>query len=352
MREKRISALILILAAVLFSFSGCGSFGTREKPAEKEGLFFDTEVSVRIYGEDAEKRAEECMERFSELEKTFSPTDPDSELYRVNQREADAYILSPELASCLQTALELREKSGGLFEPAIRPLSLLWTEAREKKEVPDEKAIKNALRLSDGSGVKLQGRTLTFQDPKTMLDLGAAAKGYISGHVAEELLDAGVTSALLNLGGNVRAIGKKPDGSAFKIGVQKPFSDRGTILFTLEVQDACVISSGVYERFFELDGVRYHHILSPLTGMPADTDLLQVTVCAEDDLLSDACSTLFMLTGEEEARQMILREQLQGTFFFTRTDGSVVLFDKEGHERVLKEGENVKLLPGGVYEEK
>ena len=206
-------------------------------------------------------------------------------------------------------------------------------------------------RARTGGSVELSGRTLHFEDPETQLDLGAAAKGYISGLLKEELKEAGVTSALLNLGGNVSLLGGKPDGSAYKVGVQEPFSDRGTLLFTAEVRDACVISSGIYERFFEADGVRYHHILSIETGMPADTGLTQVTVIGPDDLYGDIYSTLFMLLGEEDARAFIKARALPGTFIFTREDGKVVLFNADGLEKEIRKGESIRFLPGGVYEE-
>ena len=215
--------------------------------------------------------------------------------------------------------------------------------------MPAKEAVEEA-RAKTGGKVELNGRTLHFEDPATQLDLGAAAKGYISGLLKEELRKAGVSSALLNLGGNVSLLGKKPDGSAFKVGVQKPFSDRGTLLFTAEVRDACVISSGVYERFFEADGVRYHHILSTETGMPADTGLTQVTVIGPEDLYGDIYSTLFMLLGEKAARAFIKEQALPGTFIFTREDGRVVLYNADGLEKEIREGESIRFLPGGEYE--
>ncbi len=350
MQKKCLTAMIL--AAVLLFFPGCGSFGTKESYTEKEGFFFDTEVSFRIYGENAEKEADYCLKRCGELELVFSPTKAESELFRVNHRETDTVEVSEDLAACIDVALKLRTLSDGLFEPAIRPLAALWTEAREKGAVPPEEEIRKARELSDGSGIRLSGRTLSFRDRETMLDLGALAKGYISGLLKKELEARGVKSALLNLGGNIRVIGKKPDGKAFVIGVQKPFSDRGTLSFTAAVNDACVISSGVYERYFTQDGVRYHHILSPKTGMPADSGLLQVTVIGGNDLYADAYSTLFMLTGKEEAFRLIEREQLPGNFVFMEEDGSLTLFDASGRSTAVREGENLDLTKGGGVEEK
>ena len=231
MKLKKHLFAAMMIAAVLCFVAGCGSFNMDGKYEERQGFYFDTEVSVRIYGKDAGKQADAVMARCAELENVFSPTDPKSELYKVNHRTSDTVEISEELAACLAAALEVRAASDGAFDPAIRPLSELWEAAREKEEVPAKEAVEEACARSGGR-VELNGRTLHFEDPETQLDLGAAAKGYISGLLKEELKEAGVKSALLNLGGNVSLLGEKPDGNAYKVGVQKPFSDRGTLLFT------------------------------------------------------------------------------------------------------------------------
>ena len=166
--------------------------------------------------------------------------------------------------------------------------------------------------------VSLDGNRISFSDNGTILDLGAIAKGYIADRLKDFLLEQGVTSATISLGGNILCVGAKPDGSAFKIGIQKPFDEQGQPLLIAEVNDWSVVTSGVYERCFEQDGVFYHHILDPSTGYPCDNGLLSVTILSPASVDGDALSTTCFSLGLD--RGMALIDSLENTYAVFITD--------------------------------
>ena len=150
----------------------------------------------------------------------------------------------------------------------------------------------------------LSGNTLTFLSPDTTIDLGAIAKGYIADRIKDQLLNAGVKSAIINLGGNVLCVGEKPDGSKFHIGLQKPFADRDETFEVLGINDLSVVTSGVYERHFEIDGKNYHHILNPKTGYPYDNGLISVTILSKESVDGDGLSTTCFSLGLEKGLEL------------------------------------------------
>ena len=227
-------------------------------------------------------------------------------------------IVSRETGLLLQRALEIAEMTDGAFDPTVYPLMKAWGFASESGgnnyRVPTD--VDSLLSLVDYRKVRLQEITegdnagsfrVTFPATEPMgLDLGGIAKGYTSQKVLETIQAAGVDTAVISLGGNVGVMGTKPDGSSWTVGVRDPNGDENDYLATLsltgQAQPQYVITSGGYERYFEQDGVRYHHILDPHTGYPADTGLLSVTVVSSDGTLADALSTALFVMGRDKAQ--------------------------------------------------
>jgi thiamine biosynthesis lipoprotein len=170
--------------------------------------------------------------------------------------------------------------------------------------VPKDEDIQRERKRVDYRRVSVKGNEVVFSSPDTRIDLGGIAKGYISGKLKEYLQGKGCTSAMINLGGNVSAIGKKTDGSPWIVGIQKPFSERGEILTTVQAADQAVISSGIYERYFRANGAFYHHIIDPQTGYPAKSDLNQVTIIGTDDTACDALATIGIVLGREKTEKL------------------------------------------------
>ena len=287
--------------------SGTDSSGTVSEYTLND-FYFDTVVSIRFdAGENGDDLTDGCRSICDEIEHIFSRTSEESELYAVNHRDSDRVEVSAPLAEVVQTGLDYYRISDGRFDITIAPVAELWDFHGDDPVLPQEEEIQNALRKVDGSSVHVEKEGdawyLTFDHPDTMLDLGGLAKGYAADRLTEYLKSQGVTSGLVNLGGNVAAIGAKADGSPWKVGIQKPF-DTG-IIDKKEVTGQSVVTSGVYERCFEKDGTLYHHILDPATGYPVSNGLWGVTIISDSSLQGDALSTVCLLIGQEEAMDLI-----------------------------------------------
>ena len=332
----------VIFPVFLLLFAGCASGAASRVQARTEFLF-DTSVTITVYGEKDETLLDECFERARGFEKIFSAEDPESELYRLNHRTGETAEVSDPLRDAILLGLRAGELSGGLFDITIYPVTKCWDFRSGEGKVPEREAVENALSLVDDSGVSLRGNTVYLENPDTMIDLGAIAKGWISADLRRFLKEKGAKGALIDLGGNISVFGENNAGRPFRIGIQKPFSDRGVLEAVAELSEGSVISSGTYERYFTQDGVLYHHILSAETGFPAESGLSQVTLLGTDDALSDALSTVFLLTGREKAEEILRDEVMNLRMIFTDTDGEMVLFDLQEGEIALRTGETVQM---------
>ena len=235
--------------------------------------------------------------------------------------EAGGGTVSAETAALLQTALTLCEKTDGAYDPALGALSQAWGFSTGAYCVPEQDALAEAMQRSGAAHAALGGCTVTL-DGGAQLDLGGIAKGYAAGRVRAILQEAGVTSAIVSLGGNVAAVGKKPDGSAWTVGLQDP--DRPESYFgTVSIEAACVVTSGAYQRYFEENGVRYHHILDPYTGCPAENGVKSVSVIAQDDTLADALSTALFVMGLDAGAEFQKSSGLAFEAVFVTDDNTV-----------------------------
>lgn len=309
-----------ILTALFLAFAseGCASGSTKPSAGNTEDFIRSTDfklntvVTITIYDSDEEALLSECMSLCDKYEKIFSRTRTDSELYKLNHREIspiegapDTYPVSEELADLLSIGLDYSKKSDGAFDIAIAPLTELWDFTSETPKAPENSMIRKAVSICGIQDVSIHGQEVTLESPDTAFDLGGIAKGYIADRIKEYLLSQNVKSATINLGGNVICIGTKPDGTPFKIGVQKPFADRNETAAAMEITDKSVVSSGIYERFFEEDGHFYHHILNPKDGYPYDNDLISVTIISDRSVDGDALSTTCFALGYEKGMEYI-----------------------------------------------
>ena len=294
--------LLKLLPGILgiFLLCGCG----QNTSAFRTGFYFDTVIEITAYGEKSEEAVDHCLNLCGEMERIFSRTRSDSELYQVNHRSSDTVTVSDDLACVIEAGLSFYRLSEGKFDITIAPVSSLWDFKSEDPTLPDEEELSKSVRKVDASLVHLSGNTLTFDSADTMLDLGGLAKGYAADQLKECLTSYGIESAIINLGGNVVVIGREPDNELWKVGIQKPFGQRNELITTVETQNRSIVSSGVYERCFEKDGRLYSHILDASTGYPADTDLWQATILSDSSLTGDGLSTVCILLGYEKARAL------------------------------------------------
>jgi len=295
-----------------------------------------TVCTIQLYDSADYGLLNECFAVIDKYEKIFSRTLESSEVYRINLASADSknpqttFTVSDELKDILEFSLSYGTLSQGALDISIAPLSSLWdfSDLEHKTEAPSAERISSAIEFVDFSEISLTGNTLTFARPGMQLELGAVAKGYIADRVKDFLLSRGVTSAIINLGGNILLIGEKPGGAAFNVGIQKPFEDRDAVVVAIsELKDCSMVSSGIYERYFyDTEGNFYHHILNSKTGYPCDTDLLQVTIISSDSATGDALSTACFALGLKKGMDLI--HSLDDVYaVFITTDGTLHFSD-------------------------
>ncbi|MGN0353936.1 MAG: FAD:protein FMN transferase [Muricoprocola sp.] len=302
---KRYFYIISLLAVAIVGLCGCIG-QSKETLYEKDLLYFDTIISLKFYAnDDGDKLMQYCTDLCEEYENIFSRTKTDSELYKINHRTENTVTVSDEIAELVSVGLEYYQISGGKFDITVAPLSDLWNFKSADAHVPAEEDIQECLAKVDASTISLDGNTLTFSSPDTMIDLGALVKGYAADKMKKFLVENGVSSGILNLGGNVLTIGSKPDGNAWNIGIRKPFDEGNAVADVVPVIDKTVVSSGIYERYFIQDDVIYHHILDPDTGYPIQNDIYGVSIICDSSLQGDALSTTCLTLGSEQAYELI-----------------------------------------------
>lgn len=284
----------VFLTAVLLTallLTGC----TTSAPQEAEFFAMDTLMSVKLWGGEA--ATSDVSGEINRLEALLSATRETSVLSQLN--ETGSAELSGDTASLLAQALALSERTGGAFDPTVYPLVEAWGFPTKEYRVPDRTELDSLLSCVGTEYLHFDGSTVTL-DAGTRLDLGGIAKGYAAQCCAELLNEKGVEAAILSLGGNVQTVGSKPDGSAWVVGIADPSDPSQAIAVLTFEGPMALVTSGAYQRYFEENGVIYHHILDPQTGLPADSGLLSVTVLAEDGTLADGLSTALFVMGLEE----------------------------------------------------
>ncbi len=292
----RKTAVLLCFLLCLLIMGGCHS----QPPETQRDIFaMDTYMHLKAYGEQAPQALREAAAEIQRLEALFSVNESESDIARLRKADGQSVTVAPETAELLNTALTLCEHTDGALDITIYPVLRAWGFTDTAYTVPSADTLKELLSLVDYRAVQLNDRTVTLPK-KAAVDLGAVAKGYTGDRLCALLRQAGVTSALLNLGGNVQAVGTKPDGTAWQVGIADPKG--GEPVATVAIEDCAVVTSGSYERFFVAeDGRKYHHILDPQTGYPVDNGLVSVTVIGKSGVLCDALSTAFFVMGLEKS---------------------------------------------------
>jgi thiamine biosynthesis lipoprotein len=296
-------------------FTGCNTKPATDAKNEgddylsKSSFLLNTIVTITLYDKQDESLINSVFDLITEYENIYSRTLEHSELYALNNNTAPhtgkIYEISDEMASILTYGLHYSELSKGAFDITIGSVSSLWDFKSVNPFVPAAEDITEALAYVDYKNVKLQGNQLTYEKEGIKLDFGAIAKGYIADRVKEFLISQGVKSAMINLGGNVLCVGNKPDGTPFKVGIQKPFADRNETIAMIKISDYSVVSSGVYERYITVNGKNYHHILNPKTGYSYDNDLVSVTIISKRSVDGDGLSTSCFALGLEDGLALI-----------------------------------------------
>ena len=254
------------------------------------------------------------------LEAMLSVTKEKSEIAKVNAGAGNAVKVSEETAALVKTATRLSAQTGGLFDVSVYPLVRAWGFTTGKNYIPTDEELSKLRQRVDYRRIEVSNAQICLEEGMG-IDLGGIAKGYAAQKIADRMKEMGVASAVISLGGNVQTLGSRPGAGAFVIGVQDP-ADTSKLVGTLELKDQAAITSGAYQRYFEEGGVRYHHIIDPRTGRPAQSDLLSVTVICQDGTRGDALSTALYIMGEQEAIRF-WKENKDFEAVFVTADGRV-----------------------------
>lgn len=330
MKHRYIS---IILTVCLLFFSGCTSPSAKE-PISKSGIFFDTLISIKIWGTNDSSILDDCFALCTKYENKFSRTISDSEISKINKSGGVPVEVSDETIELIQKGLDYGNLSNGAFDITIAPLSSLWDFKNNTGEIPADSLIQEAKSHVNYKNVVIDGNTVQLLDSKASLDLGGIAKGYIADRLKEFLRENNIEHAMINLGGNVLTIGGKPDDTPFHIGIQKPFAEQNETITSIPVTDHSVVSSGVYERYFKKDGKIYHHLLDSATGYPKENNLLSVTILSDSSADGDALSTTCFTLGLEKGMELINRLDNVDAIFVT--DDYQLHYSEKINDTILK----------------
>jgi thiamine biosynthesis lipoprotein len=296
----------LLFTVCVLSVTLSGASCARE--ASRSQFALGTLCQITLFEQGQDKVYNDAFARIREIESLMSVNVPSSDVSRINAAAGiEPVQVHEDVFAVIVRALHYAKLSGGAFDPAVGPLVSLWGIGGSSPRVPSQAEIDRTLPLVDWRFIELDEKTRrVFLARRGMsLDLGAIAKGYAADEAAAVIKNAGIERAIINLGGNVVTCGKRTDGRPWRVGVQTPDAERDKYIGILQVTEKSVVTSGVYERFFEEEGRRYHHIFYPSGGYPAGGGLLSVTIIAPRSIDADALATAVFVMGYERGSALI-----------------------------------------------
>lgn len=321
---KKIFPLFLIFIMII-SQTGCEK---QPDKVTKTSYYMDTVCTIDIYdmedfsNEKALAVIDDAFQLCADYERLISATFEDSDIYRINHAGGAPVQCSQITVDILKKGLEYCKLSGGRFDITIGKATDLWDFHGENPDVPAAKALADAVKAVDYRQIVIDGNTVTMNNPEGEINLGGIGKGCIADEASRLLIEKGVTSAVIDFGHNIVTIGDK-SGKPFKIGVEKPFEGDSSVVGYVEAANKTLVTSGIYERCFEKDGVLYHHILDPKNGYPVESDVAGVTILGEEGTSGDCDSlaTICLILGVDDGLELI-----------EKTEGFEALFiDKDGN---------------------
>lgn len=331
---NRFFSLIMIFS--LLFLSACNGSGEKNSkqvstnPASRTEFLMGTVVTVKIYDKDKDEIVDLAFNRIENLARRITTEETASEISQINQNAGIRPVqVSKDIFTLTAAGKKYSELSDGSFDVTIGALSNLWRIGFPDARKPSQQEIDEVLPLIDYKKIKLNEdkQTVFLEKENMQIDLGGIAKGFITDEVVTLLKDNDVTSAVVDLGGNIYVLGKNAKGKKWTVGIQDPFSPRGEIIGSIQLTNKSVVTSGIYERYLEAKGEVYHHILNPEDGYPFDNEIAGVSVITEKSVDGDALSTLLFSKGIED-----------GLAFAEKLDGVEAVFVSKDNEVYLTEG--------------
>lgn len=314
---------VLVAAAIVLPAASCAF---REKTVKRSDFALNTLINITVTGKSADSAADAALAEIKRIDALMNTHSSKSALYALNCASAGERVrVSAEIFKLIKTSAQISEKTGGAFDITLKPVADLWAIGTENPRVPQSGEILGALEKTGYENMILNEEdcTVEFKKDGMQIDLGGIAKGYAANRAAEILKNAGIKSALLDLGGNVYAVGQRSDGQRWRVGLQTPWKTRGEYFKTVSVSDTSVVTSGAYERYFEDNSEIYHHILNPENGYPSKSGIQSATVICTDSALADALSTAVFVSGSEGARR--IAENFDNVKIILYTDDGEIL---------------------------
>ncbi len=331
------SFLIILCVLLAVSFSACSN--SVATPYENEEFAMGTIIRQRIYHDNAEDISRQVIDRIRKIEDRMTINKAGGEINKLNSSAGKSFVeLSEDTLFVLNKAKEISELSQGAFDITVGALVKEWDISSGNSVVPSQERIHSLLGLVDYADIIIDksGSRAKLENTGQIVDLGGIAKGFAGDEAIKVYRENGVQSAFISLGGNIVALGGKPDGNSWKIGIRDPRGAEDSYIGIVSVKDKAIVSSGDYERFFERDGVRYHHILDPKTGYPADSGLIGTTIISDFSIDADALSTAAFVLGLEKGMDLIKKFDGVEAVFITDdkkvyiTEGLKGIFEFEG----------------------
>ena len=324
--KRKAWAAAWIFTGILILTGGSRWYAVQNKKCQKQLFAMDTYMEFTAYGKNSEKAVTAAMEEVQRLDGLLSAQNENSKVYALNNR--DVFKVSDDVSELIKRGKEIFQETDGLFDDTIYPVMQLWGFSTGEYHVPTKKEVQNVLTLVDGEKVEVDNAGRVTLGENQQIDLGGIAKGYTGQKLTELFKSYDISSALVSLGGNIQAIGTKPDGSSWKVGIRDPKGGQQDYIGVLSVKDEAVITSGGYERYFEENGKTYIHIIDPRTGFPVEGDLLSVTIVSEDGTLADGMSTALYIMGYEKACQFWRQHQNEFNVILITQDGRIHVSDR------------------------
>jgi FAD:protein FMN transferase len=330
--------IVFIIIAVLFA----GSYAIRLynihrfRFEEKTGFMMDTFVTIRVQGPSAvaRKAISDAFDRMQEIDKKMNALNPESPVYAFNEKGVP--VADPEIVELVQKGLEISKLSSGAFDMTLLPLSKLWGFDTKSPHLPPDREIKEALAKTGYKYLTVKDGKVNKLRPYITLDLGGIAKGYAVGEALRILKKEGITSGLIDAGGDIYALGKRKDGKPWKVGIKAPREEgfKDGVLGYLELSDISIATSGDYERFFIKDGKRYHHIFDSTTGYPANSGLISASIIYGDCALTDVWTKVLFVSGPEKGLRIV--EAVPGLGAIMVTTEGKILYSKNLKNEINK----------------
>lgn len=311
--------LMLLFTSVMFIFALTACGGTSDEDGENENAtistpYSDTEflmgtvVTISIFTEGKENVLEMAFDRVRELAGKVTVNEDGSEVEEINMNAGIAPVtVSEDTFNLIEAGLDYSEYSNGAFNAVIGPLTQLWSIGFDDARKPEQSEIDEVLPLLNYQDVEINRdeRTVFLKEAGMRFDFGALAKGFITDEVVKVLIENDVQSAIIDLGGNIYVLGRNTRGNEWTVGIQDPFSVRGSVVGSFSASNLSIVTSGIYERYLEVDGVKYHHILNSETGYPFDNDIAGVSIVSEKSIDGDGLTTVVFAKGIEEGLAFI-----------------------------------------------